>query len=142
MTDTINIPAGKTPGIGLFCAILNFIWAAMLFVGAFGTGLAIVVGSVAGFYNTIHDRMARMGSDVVLTMSANALVGMLFMLCLLGGLVFLMTGIGLVRGKRYAFFMQIVLSVLGLFGFPIWTIINLAVIYAFFRPNVREFYKV
>lgn len=60
---------------------------------------------------------------------------------LLLGAVQLATGIGLWQLKPWARTAQIALSVIGLLGFPIGTIISLLVLYYLFRPGVKVLFS-
>lgn len=56
------------------------------------------------------------------------------------GLVYFLAGWGLLEGENWAWILSIVLAVLGLFAFPIGTIISIAILYYLTRPKVKRFF--
>ena len=65
---------------------------------------------------------------------------------------FLMLGIGLVRGKKFAWYLQIAVSTMGLLGLPLsvtgllllplGALLNVAILVLFFQNPVRSYFKV
>ena len=81
----------------------------------------------------------RQGSRFVLT-------GMIFLVffavSFLFLLFFLFLGLGLLKGKRLAWYFQIAMSTIGILGFPIGTILNGAILVLFFQAPIRDYFKV
>ena len=66
---------------------------------------------------------------------------------------FLVLGIGLLKGKKFAWYLQVAVSILGLLSVPLtllWSvftlpfgaILNIIILVFFFQPRVRDFFKV
>ena len=142
MTDPIE--TSKTPGIVIFVAILSFIASFFLFLLAGSCALLLVLGNAASFYNEVTSRINQVYSQYNLSMSMgmNLLFGILLMTGLALAVFYLLIGVGLLRGKKLAWYFQIVLSALGLLGFPFWTALNVIILVSFFRQNIRTFFNV
>ncbi len=72
-----------------------------------------------------------------------AVVGILVIAMTLSSAVsFLFLGIGLLKGSRLTWYLQAVLSVLGLFFFPIGTALNALILVFFFQRRTRDFFGI
>ena len=58
------------------------------------------------------------------------------------GLALLFVGIGLLKGQKWTWFVQLAFSLLNLFSFPFGTILHGFILYFFFQPPTRQFFKV
>ena len=136
----------KRPGAVLFAAILNFVGA--IFWGFWGLlcAFALILGSATGVYQAVIERVSqdfpqaqRAGN---LTFILTAAFGFFFLVSLLFTFLSIFLGTSLLKGKKYAWYWQVVLSVLGLFGFPIGTLLGIVILVFFFQNSVRSYFHV
>ncbi|HTL70860.1 MAG TPA: hypothetical protein VL404_06175 [Candidatus Eisenbacteria bacterium] len=132
----------RTPGIVLFTAVLNFITASFSLLGAAFAAAVLVFGNILGLADFAARQLSKVKPDVSATYGLNFIFILLLLFSLAVSAYFLMIALGLLRGKKYAWFIQIAMSVLGLVGFPIWTVLNGIILFCFFREEVRDFFKV
>ena len=132
----------KTPGIILFVAILNFLSAAAGFLVAILSLLAMVLGASAGIYEHITNQLAQAQPPINLSFGMTFFFMLTLVLSAAFGAYFLLIGLGLLKKKRYAWYMQVAMSVLGLLGFPVGTIINGVILAFFFRSSIRSHFNV
>ena len=119
----------RKPGIVIFAAIINFISALLLLM----MGVLIFLLATA----------ALMVSKTTLNIGiayALFIVGVLILFTFVAGSILL--GMELLKGKGWAWYGQIVASILGLLLFPIGTLINAAIIALFLKGETRDFFKV
>ena len=153
MTDTL-IESTKKPGMVIFTAILHFFSAAMFLFLSFFCILAMFFGAAWG----IDDFFSRQVTQV--TPAANFSYGLTLifgaaLVVFLGFLTFfLLLGIGLLKGKKYAWYLQVAFSTIGLlslplgflgaafFLLPIGALFNVALLVLFFQPRIRDYFKV
>jgi hypothetical protein len=140
MTDMVD--TRKTPGIVLFVAILNFITAAFSFAAVLFCAAVLVFGNILGMADFAARQLSRVQPDPSATYGLNFIFILAVLFSLAVFLYFLYIGLGLLRGHRLAWFIQIAMSVMGLIGFPIWTALNAVILFCFFRSEVREHFKV
>ena len=160
MTETNNgtpltgvvATSAKRPGIVIFAAVLQFF--SVVFFGFLSLGClaAIALGSVMGMDNYFTQQASRFtppnGSYGLTLFFA---VGLFVLLCFVG--FFLSLAIGLLKGKKFAWYFQIAFSTLSLLGLPLgvlWAVpflplgslLNILILVLFFRPRVRAYFKV
>lgn len=130
----------KTPAVIIITAILNFFSALISFMFVAIGFAALVFGSMASVYSSVNQQLAAQNIPMTLGMQA------FFIFMLAVGVsffaLFLSTGIGLLKGKRFAWFLQVAFSIVFLFGFPFWTVVNAVILVLFFQPSVRNYFKV
>ena len=132
----------KAPGIVIFMAVLNFISVAFfLFISGLSL-LAIVFGNVLGFADFVSQQISHYSPQPNFSYGLTFIFLMILFTALLFLLFFLFIGVGLLRGKTLAWYFQIAMSILGLLGFPIFTILNAIILVAFFGAPVRNYFKV
>ena len=135
----------KRPGIVLFVAVLNFIGAFFAVCWLLLCAAALFFGSALGVYQAVMDRVSH-AMPAVSTANFNAGISLLFgfFLVLFSLIAVLAVGVGvsLLKGKKFAWYLQVAFSVLGLFGFPIGTILNAVILIFFFQSPVRGYFKV
>ena len=141
MTDQ-TIDSHKTPGIVIFVAILNFIGSFFMFLLAGICVLLLFFGNMAGLYDTVTNQIHQVYGQANLPIALNVLFGILLTAGLAFAGAYLLIGIGLLKGKKLAWYFQIALSVLGILVFPFGTVMNVIVLIFFFRQNTRTFFKV
>ena len=134
--------APKIPGIVIFVAVLNFISMAFFFFLSIISLIVLVFGNVMGLYDFMTKQITTYSPQVTVSIGFNVF----FILALVFGIIFLvfylMVGLGLLKGKKYAWYFQVALSVLGLLGFPIGTILNAVILIFFFQSSIRGYFKI
>jgi hypothetical protein len=130
----------RTPGIVIFTAVLNFITASMF---AFLTLICLVIigfGNIMGIYERVSEEVSRYPSTsqvgVTFLFGVSAAIGFAF------AVLFVAIGVGLLKGKKLAWFFQVALSVLSLLAFPFGTVLNGIILVFFFQKPVRDYFKV
>ncbi|MBI3316298.1 MAG: hypothetical protein HYZ87_04920 [Candidatus Omnitrophica bacterium] len=132
----------KKPGIVLFAAILNFISAAFMLLVSAVAATVLIFGNAVGFYDFAVRQVTQWQAGAPALLGLNVIFGILLGVSA-GFMVFYMViGVGLLKGKKIAWYFQIVLSLFGLLGFPLATVLNLVILIFFFRSSVRDFFKV
>ncbi len=129
----------SAPGIVLFAAILNFVGALAAAVMVFLGILGLFSGGVA---DAVSQRLEAAASQAPLAFGTAFVFAFLLILGLVGLVFSLLVGVGLLRGRKFAWFIQVILSVFGLLGFPVFTVINALILVFFFQSRTREYFKV
>ena len=132
----------KTPGIAIFAAVLNFISAGIFFIVTLVALVGLIFGNVMGIYERVSQSISELSTHAPLTVGMNLLFMSILVFTVTFAAFYLTVGIGLLKGKKYAWFCQVVTSVLGLLGFPFWTVVNTVILIFFFQSSVRNHYKV
>jgi hypothetical protein len=118
----------RDEGIKLI-AIYHFVVAGLIMLGAL---FVLLVPLLAAAGSPTDPR----GAFVVIL-----IMGTVFVVLALAALLYVATGIGLWRRQEWARWVTIVLSVLGLFNFPIGTIIGLLVLWFLLRDDVQAEFR-
>lgn len=126
------------PGIVIFSAVLNFVGAAAFGVGAIVCLVALLFGNALG----ISDFVTRQIQSVNLSLGLTLLFVLGFVFCATTAAGSVWVGVALLKGRKWAWYCQVTLSVLGLLGFPLGTLLNGAMLLFFFQKNVRDFFQV
>jgi len=135
----------KRPGIVLFVAVLNFIGAGVSAIWFGLCAVALLFGNAMGVYQAV---MAQVSKNMPNLNTANLNLGLNLILIVLMifaavfGTLAIWIGLSLLKGKRFAWYVQVAFSVLGLFGFPIGTILNTVILIFFFQHATRDYFKV
>ena len=141
MNEVVN-ESPRTPGIVIFVAVLNFISMAFFLFLSLISLVVLIFGNVMGIYDFVTRQIATLSPQTNLSIGFN----IFFILMLIFGIIFLifylLMGIGLLRGKKYAWYFQVALSVVGLLAFPIGTILNGVILIFFFQPGIRSYFKI
>ncbi|MCZ6697287.1 MAG: hypothetical protein O7A63_12190 [Acidobacteria bacterium] len=112
---------GRTrPGVVTLLAVLNLIG-----------GVAGCLGSIAMFFMPTAVASGEMPDGAPMIMAVVAGVMVLF------SVIYLVCGIGLWKMKSYGRTMQLVLSFVGLLGFPIGTVVSGLIIWYLFKPEIK-----
>ncbi len=143
----------KAPGIVILVAILNFLSAATFGFFMALSLAALIFGNVLGLADFVTTEMTRYATNPNFSYSLTLVFA--FAALVLGGffLFFLAIGIGLVKGKRFAWYFQIAMSVISLISFPVsavfnpfllpfGAILNVLILVLFFRTPVRDYFRV
>lgn len=132
----------RTPGIVIFVAILNFLSAALFGVGVIFSTIALIFGNVLGISEFLVRQMNQYPQATQFTAAMNSVFVTALVVCLLFAAFFVFIGVGLLRTSRTAWYFQVALSVMGLLGFPFYTILNALILVLFFQNNVRDHFGV
>jgi len=132
----------RTPGIVVFVAILNFISASFSALGMVLALLGLAFGNALGLADALSRQLTEIQTRTNVVYGINFVFIIIFLISLSFFVFFLSIGLGLLKGKKFAWFTQVAASVLGLIGFPIWTVLNGIILYCFFQPRVRDWFKV
>ncbi len=132
----------KTPSLVIFTAVLNFITAFFGFFLLVIALIGLIFGNAAGIPQYLNQQMSQYSQELNLSTGITALFVVLLVLGLLVAVSSGFVGWGLLKGKRWAWYVQVSSSVVGLLGFPFWTILNAAILVFFFRQPIRGYFKV
>ena len=141
MTDSIN-PDARKPGVIIFVAVLNFISAAMMSALFLFSLLGLFFSSALGVMAKVSQRISEYAASANMTFGVTFIFAALFFISAAFLIFFLWVGIGLLRGSKAAWYFQIGLSILGLLSIPFGTVLNAIILVLFFRPPVRNYFKV
>ncbi len=140
------------PGFVIFVAVVNFFWAALFFMLCLFMALAIVFGVVWGMDRVVSQMMAQYSSTPNFSYGLAIFFGVASSLFFVVACSFLAVGIGLVRGKAYAWYLQVAMSTLGLLGLPLsvtgllvlplGAVFNIAILILFFQNSVRSYFRI
>ncbi|MBI2095557.1 MAG: hypothetical protein HYT89_05270 [Candidatus Omnitrophica bacterium] len=144
MTESTEIrEVVRKPGVVVFAAVLNFIAAFFGFLFAALSLAGIFFGNAMGLAEKINTRLSEYSvPSVDLSSGLVFFFAILFALGLAVGVGSLLVGRGLLKGRKWAWYAQVASSVIGLLGFPFWTLMNAVILVLFFRPLAREHFKV
>ena len=133
----------KKPGIVIFVSILNFFSSTLWFFITLLFSALLVLGNSASFYQQVTSRLQeRLPAGQNIAVGWNVVFSFFVALGLFFSIYHLFLGIGLLKGKGAAWYVQIVTAILGLIMIPYGTIISIIILIFFFRTNVRGFFKV
>ena len=141
MNEVISEPS-KTPGIVIFVAVLNFLSAALFFIFSSLSLMVLIFGNVMGIYDFMTHQITRYYPSANLSLGFNFIFITFLAVSLVFLIFFLMIGLGLLKGRRLAWYFQIALSIMGLLGIPFGTILNVVILIFFFQAPVRDYFKV
>ena len=147
MSEETVVIQPKKPGIVIFVSILHWLavaWSALVsLILLLSLLFSRVLGGMEGYF---RDRISAM-------VPANSTAGpiaffaviLAVSLCFTG--FFLFMALGILKGNKFSWYVQIALSVLGLlsfagglFGIPL-TLINVLILFFFFTPRIRDYFK-
>ena len=143
MTENSGTMVPRKPGVVVFAAVLNFIAAFFGFLFAVAAFAGVLFGNAMGLAEKINQQLSEYSvPSVDLSSGLVIFFALLFLLCLAMGIGSFFVGRGLLKGKKWAWYAQVASSVIGLLGFPFWTLMNAAILVFFFRNPVRDYFKV
>ncbi len=138
--EAVNISPRK-PTVVVVVAILQFLSAATFFLISLFSILGLIFGASWNMDQMVGKMMTQYTTDPNMSFGVTVFFGVLLVICLITAILFLLLGIGLLKGSKVSWYLQIALSILGLLAFPLGTIINGVVLYFFFRRDIRDFYR-
>ena len=144
--------APRKPGIVILVAIPNFIFAAFFLMWTAFMALAIVFGAAWGFDAYVSQQISQYAPNPNFSYGLAWLFGGVAAVCLVSAMYFILLGAGLLGGKKFAWYLQVAtstvgllglpLSVTGIFLLPLSAIINIVILVLFFQPRIRDYFKV
>lgn len=140
MSETAQNPA--KPAVVIISAVLNLIGAAIAGFVLLASVIGLLYGAGAGLFNTVTARMSELYPSINASFGISFLLGFLIVFSGTFTFFYLMLALSLLKGRKWAWYAQVCLSVVGLVGFPIWTVVNGVILYFFFQPPTRNFFKV
>jgi len=151
MSELQNTSVRK-PGIVILVAIPNFIFAAFFLMWAGFMALAIVFGAAWGVDTYVSQQMSQYATSPNFSYGLAWLFGGAAAFCLIIAMYFILLGVGLLGGKKFAWYLQVATSTVGLLGLPLGVtgifllplsaIINIVILVLFFQPRIRDYFKV
>lgn len=145
MTEPLTqAPASKprVPGPVILVAVLNFVTTLTLGAMSMVALAGLIFGNFMGLHDFITREMTQYSATPNFSYGVNFILGVVFGFSLMATLFFLFVGIGLLAGKAPAWYIQVAMSVIGVFAFPVGTILNALILFLFFRQSIRDFFKV
>jgi hypothetical protein len=155
--NDVSAQAPRTPGMVIFAAILNFASAAAWFAGFLFSALFIFLGNALAIYQRFLEELKRAYANVSahmqwtanqpltdtdLSVLFNSFFILMALFCLFFVLYHMITGVGLLRAKKTAWFLQLLSAVIGLGFLPYGTVISIVILVTFFQRGTRDFFKV
>lgn len=141
MAETIPVTV-KKPGIVIFVAILNFVSAAFWLAGVLFSILFLVVGQAADLFQRTVTQLNQTLTSAGLSIGLTVVCAVVGTVCAAFVVFHLLLALGLLKGNRAAWYLQLVSSTLGLLFLPYGTIISIVILIFFFRGPVRDYFKV
>lgn len=142
----------RKPGIVILVAIPNFIFAAFFLIWAGFMALAIVFGAVWGVDSYVSQQISQYAANPNFSYGLAWLFSGAAAVCLVCAMYFILLGAGLLGGKKYAWYLQVATSTIGLLGLPLTVtgilllplgaLLNIIILVLFFQPRVRDYFKV
>lgn len=143
MNDVVSAspsPA-KKPLAVIVVAILQFLSVATFVLVSIFCVFGLIFGASWNLDKTVGDMMAQYGANPNLSFGVTVFFGVVLVICLILAVLFLLLGIGLLKGSKASWYIQIALSILGLLAIPFGTIVNGVILFFFFRRDIRDFYR-
>lgn len=132
----------KIPGIVIFVAILNFIGCFFLFLLAAACLAVVIFGNIMGVYDFVTKQITQYYGQPNLSLGLSFIFGILMAVAVAFAVFYLWIGLGLLKGRKLAWYFQVAMSILGALGFPLGTLLNIAILALFFQPGIRNYFKV
>ncbi len=132
----------KRPGIVIFVSILNFFSAATWFFVAALFVTLLIFGNAVNFYQTLTNQLQERLASQNLSIGLNVIFSFFLSIGLIFGIYHLLLGLGLLKAKGAAWYVQVVTAIFGLILLPYGTILSVLILIFFFQANVRNYFKV
>ena len=145
MSETVPnpiTPDRRVPGPVIFVAIMNFISTSFLGIVSLICLAGLIFGNIMGLYDFVSHQMTSYSAAPNFSYGVTFILGLIFAVSFGFVMFFVLLGIGLLKAKRMAWYVQVALCVIGLFAFPLGTALNTLILFLFFRQPVRVFFKV
>ncbi len=139
--NDIAVSVVKKPTAVIVVAILQFLSAATFFLISVFSVLGLVFGASWNLDQAVGKMMTQYGANPNMSFGVTVFFGVLLVICLIMGALFTLLGMGLLKGSKAAWYIQIALSIMGLLAFPFGTIVNGVILFLFFKREIRDFYR-
>ena len=141
MNETAS-PAVKKPGIVIFVAILNFVSAAFWLLGVLFSILFLSLGQAIDLFQRtmtqLNQTLTSAGLSIGLTVVCTAVMAY----CAAFAIFHALLGLGLLKGNKVSWYLQLVSSTFGLLFLPYGTILSVIILIFFFQAPVRDYFHV
>ncbi len=154
MNENLPEQKPKKPGIVIFVAILHFFSSALfVFLSLFAL-LAIFFGAAWGIDDYFSRQMTQMAPAANFSYGVTLIFGVALAVFVIFASFFIALGVGLLKGKKFAWYVQVAFSMLGLLGLPLGftsaalmvlplgAVFNIIVLVLFFQPRIRAHFGV
>ena len=142
----------KKPGIVIFVAVLHGLSAALFLLLSLFCIVAMLFGAAWGIDDYFTKQMPQVAPPNF-SYGLTVIFGAALFVFACFSAFFLAMAVGLLKAKKFAWYLQITASTLGLLSFPLgmlWSLavlplgalLNVVILVFFFQPRVREFFKV
>ena len=150
MNQAVEKP--KKPGIVIFVAILHSLSAALFVLLSFFCILAMLFGAAWGIDDYFTRQMPQVAPPNFSYGLAVIFGAALFVFACFSAFFIVMVA-GLLKAKKFAWYLQVTASMLALLSFPLgmlWSLavlplgalLNVVILVFFFQPRVRGFFRV
>ena len=149
----IEAGVSRKPGVIILVAILNFFSASAFFMLSAFLGLAIIFGAAWGVDQYVSQQMSHYAPNPNFSYGLTWIFGTASAVTLMMAIFFLSIGLGLLTRKKYAWYLQVTMSVLGLIGLPLsfitgifmlplGAVLNIVILIFFFKHRIRDHFGV
>lgn len=133
----------QKPGVVIFTAILSFLSAFAWFLLSFIFTAALIFGNLFKGLQTYAADRVEQWSQAHAAAGLNVIFGSVTAFSTLFALFFLILGVGLLKGKGWAWYLEVAVSVAAAFLFiPIGTVMSAVILYFLFQPEARKYFRV
>lgn len=140
VNEAVNISPRK-PTVVVVVAILQFLSAAALLLVSLFSILGLIFGASWNMDQMVGKMMAEYGASPNMSFGVTVFFAFMLVVCLILAVLFLLLGMGLLKGSKVSWYIQIALSILGLLAFPFGTIVNGVILFFFFKREIRDYYR-
>ncbi len=140
VNQAVNVSSRK-PTIVVVVAILQFLSAATFALISLFSILGLIFGASWNMDQMVGKMMTEYGANPNMSFGVTVFFGVMLVICLIMAVLFLLLGLGLLKGSKASWYIQIALSILGLLAFPLGTIVNGVILFFFFKREIRDFYR-
>ena len=151
MSET-SVEKPKKPGIVIFVAVLHFFSVALFFFLSLFCVLAMLFGAAWGIDDYFTRQMPQF-SPPNFSFGITLVFGTALFVFACFAAFFLSMALGLLKAKKFAWYLQVAFSTVGLLGLPLaflWavpllplgSILNIVILALFFRSRIRGYFKV
>ncbi len=141
MTEAIQ-PVNRKPGIVIFVAILNFISSVFWFLGVLLGAFFLAFGQAVDLFQRTVTQINQTFTSAGVTMGMTVVSAVVLVTCLVFSIFHLFVAVGLLGGRRLAWYFQLVSCTFGLLFLPYGTILSAVILIFFFQSSVRDYFKV
>ena len=134
-------PAVKKPGVVIFVAILNFVSVAFWLAGTLFSILFLSLGQAVDLFQRTVTQLNQTLTSAGLSIGLTLVCAVVMFVCAVFALFHALLAVGLLKGHKAAWYLQLVSSTFGLLFLPYGTVLSVVILIFFFRAPVRDFFK-